>query len=305
MSIRLVRQSSEIPNISNRDDVKLARYAYGNYSGYVKGVGSEIGYSSSSVFTITSGRIVLQGWEVDIDEEGVPLVLENEAYNTIYLELNLLSETAKIISVYDSLSYPIISSGDDLSRYPNGTARLTLYTVYWREESSPDVTKWIHPIPYSLDQYQEFDEFQVSVEARFSELPQYISQKTYRIFGVGSRVVSGTVYTGYFSLFYSELTSADPPYDYTYSDFIGKGKILCSGEVSPGSTSSAGAGVSYPATSFEATFDSDTENVIFNIESLQPSGGNVDLMTFSYDYAVTLDQLKVVGQAHSVQTIKK
>ena len=36
MSIRLIRQESETPNVSNHDDARMVRYAYGGYDGFVR-----------------------------------------------------------------------------------------------------------------------------------------------------------------------------------------------------------------------------------------------------------------------------
>ena len=74
MSIKMVRQPSETPNITNIDDIIPFRYAYGNQNGYVKDKGNEVGYTvNGSQFTIGSGRIVLQGVESDISASGVTI----------------------------------------------------------------------------------------------------------------------------------------------------------------------------------------------------------------------------------------
>lgn len=133
MSIRLVREFSETPNIQNKDDAKMIRYAYGGYDGVVKGFGQECAYTfENGIFKIGSGRIVLQGWEVDIDEFGWSLDLSNvttgEYYYVVYLEVNLVTQQANINYNYDLLVYPGIDRGDDLTTYPNGIASLVLYS---------------------------------------------------------------------------------------------------------------------------------------------------------------------------------
>lgn len=137
MSIRLVRASPETPNeapkIQNKDDAKMIRYAYGGYDGVVKGFGQECAYTfENGIFKIGSGRIVLQGWEVDIDEFGWSLDLSNvttgEYYYVVYLEVKLPTQQANLNYKFDSSEYPDIERGDDLTTYPNGIASLVLYS---------------------------------------------------------------------------------------------------------------------------------------------------------------------------------
>lgn len=131
MGVRLVRESSQTPNITNKDDAKMVRYAYGGYDGVVKGYGQELGYTyENGIFKIGSGRVVLQGWEVDIDESGWTLNLKSVTgtrYYTVYLEVNLVTEKAELKSQHSTLAYPSIEPGDDLTNAPNGIANLVLY----------------------------------------------------------------------------------------------------------------------------------------------------------------------------------
>lgn len=131
MGVRLVRESSQTPNITNKDDAKMVRYAYGGYDGVVKGYGQELGYTyENGIFKIGSGRVVLQGWEVDIDESGWTLNLKSVTgtrYYTVYLEVNLVTEKAELKSQHSTLAYPSIEPGDDLTNVPNGIANLVLY----------------------------------------------------------------------------------------------------------------------------------------------------------------------------------
>ena len=133
MALRLVRQTSETPNITNKDDTIMTRYAYGGYNGIVKGFGSECGYTAENgIFKVLSGRICVDGWEIDVDGTGWQLNLSNVSgiqYYSIYAEINVLVESVEIKSTYSLSSYPIIEKGDDLTSIPNGTARLLLYNV--------------------------------------------------------------------------------------------------------------------------------------------------------------------------------
>ena len=131
MAIEMVRVPSETPNISNNDDFVGLRYAYGNQNGYVIGKGQECSYSVvGSTFKINSGRLVLQGVEVDIDANGVEITIDNVAttrYYTVYLQVNLATNEAKILSEYGTDTYPEIASGDDLTANTNGIAKMELY----------------------------------------------------------------------------------------------------------------------------------------------------------------------------------
>lgn len=132
MSIRLVRKSSDTPNITNRDDTRMTRFAYGGIDGVVQGFGSELSYAvSGSKFVLNSGCIVLQGWEVCVDGSGWQLDLSTVVgtqYHLIYLEINVGIESAVLKSAYLTGSTPNIDQGDDLTQYPEGTARLPLYS---------------------------------------------------------------------------------------------------------------------------------------------------------------------------------
>lgn len=156
MSIRLVRESSETPNIQNKDDAKMIRYAYGGYDGVVKGFGQECAYTfENGIFKIGSGRIVLQGWEVDIDEFGWSLDLSNVttgAYSyVVYLEVNLVTQQANINYNFDLFVYPEIDRGDDLTTYPNGIARIPLYEFKINGGEITYISLVSPVIPYTKD----------------------------------------------------------------------------------------------------------------------------------------------------------
>ena len=159
MALRLVRQTSDTPSITNRDDAKMVRYAYGGFDGVVKNVGSELDYSATGGnFTINSGRIVLQGWEVDVSDEGWNLSILNATgyfYYSIYLEINLITETADIKSTYAVASYPEIDKGDDLTENSEGIARLLLYKVKSRSGAIDEVIKSFEVIDYLKDYIQQ------------------------------------------------------------------------------------------------------------------------------------------------------
>lgn len=159
--VKLVRQASDVPNITNRDDTRMIRYAYGGHNGFVKDFGSELDSSyTGGVFKILSGRVVLDGWEVDIDESGWQLPVEGMSgtqYYSIYLEINLVTETAEIKSTYGTGDYPSIEKGDDLTTYPSGVARLLLHTVRSISGVIIETDKKVKAIPYTKNTVEDIE----------------------------------------------------------------------------------------------------------------------------------------------------
>lgn len=156
MSIRLVRAPSETPNIQNKDDAKMIRYAYGGYDGVVKGFGQECSYTfKNGIFKIGSGRIVLQGWEVDIDEFGWSLDLSNvttgEYAYVVYLEVNLVTQQANLNYHFNLFVYPDINPGDDLTTCPDGIARIPLYKFEMNGGEIISISLVLPVIPYTKD----------------------------------------------------------------------------------------------------------------------------------------------------------
>ena len=153
MGIRMVRQPSETPNVTNIDDIIPFRYAYGNQDGYVIGRGTELSYTiDGSTFRVNSGRVVLQGVETDIDANGVSFTIDNASetrYYSVYYEVNLATQTTAIkLSNYSTSGLPSIDAGDDLTANSSGIARMLLYTLNTKDGVIKRVTKYIKPIYY-------------------------------------------------------------------------------------------------------------------------------------------------------------
>lgn len=159
MALRLVRQTSDTPNITNKDDVIMTRYAYGGYNGVVNGFGNECGYTAENgIFKILDGRIVVDGWEIDVDGAGWSFDFSNitgTQYHSVYAEINVATETVKIDSTYLTGSYPEITKGDDLTTVPNGTARLLLYEVVVENGTITKVSKKVEVIRHLKDRLEE------------------------------------------------------------------------------------------------------------------------------------------------------
>ena len=155
MAIEIVRIQSETPNVSNTDDFVGFRYAYGNQNGYVINKGQECSYTiNGSKFKINSGRLVLQGIECDIDANGVEIIVDNVAtkrYYTIYLQVNLALNETKILTKYDTATYPNIDTGDDLTLNTTGTAKMELYHFDVTSGVISNVNKIVNKINYTED----------------------------------------------------------------------------------------------------------------------------------------------------------
>lgn len=152
MSVSMVREPSETPNINNTDDFVGLRYAYGNQNGYVKDKGNECSYSvNGSTFHINSGRLVLQGVECDIDANGVNITIDDvssQRYYSVYLQVNLSTNVVSILSSYGPSSYPTITAGDDLTENSSGTARMELYRFTAINGTISNVSKIVSMLEY-------------------------------------------------------------------------------------------------------------------------------------------------------------
>lgn len=154
MSVRLIRENSYTPNITNRDDARMIRYAYGGQNGFVKGRGAELSHAvNGNVFTINSGVINLQGWEVEIDSNGWSTTLSASdaarKYCAVYCEVNLSLDGSAKIDIMTALnSYPDVPAGDDLTENPSGTARLVLYQFIAQSGNISDVNKIVNMMLY-------------------------------------------------------------------------------------------------------------------------------------------------------------
>ena len=175
MGIRMVRQPSQTPNVTNIDDIIPFRYAYGDQNGYVIGKGNEISHTiDGSTFRINSGRVVLQGVETDIDANGVSFTIDNASetrYFVVYYEVNLATQTTAIkLSTYSTSGYPTIDAGDDLTANSSGIARLPLYRFTATGGVISNVSKVAKAIEYSGTALVGYDISKGTVEERLTRL---------------------------------------------------------------------------------------------------------------------------------------
>lgn len=175
MGIRMVRQPSETPNITNIDDIIPFRYAYGDQNGYVIGKGTEISHTiQGNTFRINSGRVVLQGVETDIDANGVSFTIDNSSetrYFVVYYEVNLATQTTSIkLSDYSIEGYPTIDTGDDLTVNSSGIARTELYRFTATNSVINNIEKTAKAIEYSGTALVGYDISKGTVEERLTRL---------------------------------------------------------------------------------------------------------------------------------------
>lgn len=178
MGLRLIRQESDTPNVSNHDDARMVRYAYGGYDGYVKNRGQEVGHAvSGTSFVVQSGVLSLQGWEVEVDANGVSIPtsasVTNKTYFSVYLEVNCATDTAEIKSLTDTAGFLDVPAGDDLTENTIGTARLLLYHFTATSGVIADVEKLVQEIPYGVD---ALNAAQSENEQKFSEIEQRLDE---------------------------------------------------------------------------------------------------------------------------------
>ncbi len=174
MAIEMVRVPSETPNISNTDDFVGLRYAYGNQNGYVINKGLECSFTPlSAKFRINSGRLVLQGVEVDINADGVEVAIDNVAntqYHTVYLQVDLSTNEAKILTMSDTSTYPTIESGDDLTQNTTGIAKMELYRFDATSGVISNVQNIVEKIDYTGTALVDYDISKGTVEERLDAL---------------------------------------------------------------------------------------------------------------------------------------
>lgn len=179
MAINVIRKKSKVPNITNRMDVRMIRYAYGGTDGVVKDYGDQLNIavqSGTNKFTIESGIAVIQGWEVEIETPGVtmavPLSSGNKNY-FVYIKLSLPTETATI----ELAESDTIPESDDLTKYPNGIAYLLLYEINVKNnviQNTP--VKKVKVIEYTNSAFENFSK---NVEIQVNELKNSIP--TYKL----------------------------------------------------------------------------------------------------------------------------
>ena len=181
MAIEMVRVPSDTPNISNIDDFVGLRYSYGNQNGFVAGKGTECSYSiNGSKFRINSGRLVLQGIECDIDANGVELQIDDVSttrYFTVFLQVKLALNEAKIFAKYDAAAYPTIEIGDDLTQNTSGVARLPLYQFMATNGEISSVVKIVSKLNYYGTSLDGYNYSKGTIEYRLNPLDNYNNSK--------------------------------------------------------------------------------------------------------------------------------
>lgn len=181
MAIEMVRVPSDTPNISNIDDFVGLRYSYGNQNGFVAGKGTECSYSiNDSKFRINSGRLVLQGIECDIDANGVELQIDDVSttrYFTVFLQVKLALNEAKVLAEYDTDVYPAVEIGEDLTQNTSGVARLPLYRFMATNGEISSVVKIVSKLNYYGTSLDGYNYSKGTIEYRLNPLDNYNNSK--------------------------------------------------------------------------------------------------------------------------------
>lgn len=159
MAIKIVRQPSDTPNINSIDDYIPLRYAYGNQNGYIGGIGTELeGSYSNGIFTVGSGRAVIQGVEIKIDANSASTPLDTSAgtrYFKIFLKANLRTEIAELVSYYSTTSYDDIEEPVSGELINDQEAYLELYTVQLNGAIEVEKTKKVKAVEYGVTLTQD------------------------------------------------------------------------------------------------------------------------------------------------------
>ena len=157
MGIKIVREESETPNIRNTDDFVSIRYAYGNQNGYVISKGNELDITQVDAknINIGSGRLVVQGVEVDIDANGVNVAFDDlsqtgDVYVSVYCKVNVALNEVVVEKMFDMVDYPVIEEGDDLTEKSSGIANIEIAHIKLSNGAIVSINKTIKPIEYSL-----------------------------------------------------------------------------------------------------------------------------------------------------------
>ncbi len=153
MGFRIIRQTSDTPNVNNIDDIVPMRYAYGNQNGYIIDIGTELKATyENGTFTVQSGRVVIEGAEIHIDANGLSTRLDTgleTRYFEIYFKFNLDSEVAELESYYSTTSYDDILKPQSKSVISGETAYLLLYRLKLDGAVQTEIEKVVRQIDYN------------------------------------------------------------------------------------------------------------------------------------------------------------
>lgn len=223
MGLRFIRQPSDTPNVSNADDARMVRYAYGGQNGYVQAAGNELNHTvDGRVFRINSGVVVLQGWESEIDGNGWTMTVDNVAtkrFYSVYYEVNLATQTTSIKSIYDTAGYPEIGSGDDLTAVQTGTARLLLYHFAVLNGVISEVKKLVQKVDYKKDSIE-----QIKSSLENGDIVPAEAKNSEKINGLELITVNGVLKIGDFVIPQRKVIFENSPYQFRLG-YVGSGAV--------------------------------------------------------------------------------
>lgn len=171
--ITMIRPS-ENARVTNLDDITSIRYSYGNQDGYVINKGQELSHTvNGQNFIINSGRIVLQGVESDIDDNGVSIfvdALSEKRYHLVYYNVNMATDSVSVELLSSVSNYPNVDYGDDFNQVSSGISRLPLYKFTSQNGVISAVEKVVKPIEYSGKALVGYDSSKGTIEERLTRL---------------------------------------------------------------------------------------------------------------------------------------
>ena len=171
--ITMIRPS-ENARVTNLDDITSIRYSYGNQDGYVINKGQELSHTiNGQNFVVNSGRIVLQGVESDIDDNGVSIFIDaisEKRYHLVYYNVNMATDSVSLELLSSASTYPTVDYGDDFNQVSSGIARLPLYKFTSQNGVISNVEKLVSPIDYTGSALVGYDISKGTIEERLSNL---------------------------------------------------------------------------------------------------------------------------------------
>lgn len=220
MGIDIVRKPSEVPNITIPDDCRMMRYAVGGYNGYVLNYLEQCGYVvSGRNFTIKSGELVIDGYQIEIDQSGVTITVLSSSstyYYSVYAEIDLQipdSPIASIKATYSLDDYPVIQPGEDLTTNPSGVARLLLYRFTVTNGEISNVSKVVAACLYNSARFN-------NVNSQIANINQSITNINNRLNDLGFSSATATIYACENSDGSGNLTTVGIAYFYRLGRFV-------------------------------------------------------------------------------------
>lgn len=121
MAITILRKTAGLHKLVNLVENAAVYHAYGGENGIVSGYADElkITLEEENLVHISRGRVIFQGWEVDIDECRILLDDVTPGFGGILLHIETGNQTAELLQYRNPAAPPALSSGNLLANTPN------------------------------------------------------------------------------------------------------------------------------------------------------------------------------------------